>query len=105
MDKEGKVYGINFHKNLFVRDGVTSSRPTGTNWRHIPSRPLVHISAGYSKIVALDSRGSIYYYGGNLFLVLCSINVAGFLNVCGAFCFYSFLLVELRWCQLSVIEC
>ena len=66
VDKEGKVYGINYQRKLFVRDGVSSSRVTGTNWRHIPSRPLRHISAGYSKIVALDSAGNIYDYGGML---------------------------------------
>ena len=64
MDKEGKVYGVNVRKNLFVRDGVSSSRPTGTNWRYIPSPPFTHIAAGYSKIVGLELSGAIYYCGG-----------------------------------------
>jgi alpha-tubulin suppressor-like RCC1 family protein len=66
VDRNGKVYGINHGKRLYVREGVSSSRPSGTTWRYIPSRSLMHISAGYSKTVALDTSGAIYDYGGKV---------------------------------------
>ena len=73
MDKEGKVYGVNSAKHLYVRDGVSSIHPTGTTWRFIPSSPFVHISAGYSKTFALDSYDSIYAFSGKFKTYDCSI--------------------------------
>lgn len=73
MDKNGRVYGINHEQKMFVRDGVSSSFPAGTKWRHIPSPPaLAHISAGYSKVVVLDSAGAIYIYHGEFTLAVFS---------------------------------
>ena len=62
MDGYGRVYGINSHKQLYVRDGVTFSRPTGTSWRRIPSATYAHVSAGSSKVMIVDSCGSAVYY-------------------------------------------
>ena len=64
VDRVGKVYGINHENEVYVREGVSSQRPTGADWRRIPSDPLVHISAGYSIVMALDTNGVIYEFGG-----------------------------------------
>ena len=64
VNKQGKVYGVNHIQQVYVREGVSSSWPKGTRWRFIPSHPLLHISAGYSNVMALGTHNIIYEFGG-----------------------------------------
>ena len=64
VTNDGKVYGVNSGKLLFLRVGVTPNRPTGTGWKHISSQPLTHVSAGNLAIWSIDFADSIYDFTG-----------------------------------------
>ncbi len=68
MNKYGVPYGINWGKEVWVREGVTARLPTGTHWRAIPSPRFYSISAGSARgVYGVGLSGSIYRYTGEPF--------------------------------------
>lgn len=63
---DGVVYGVNAGKTLYVREGVTANKPTGTHWRAIAAPSLNHISAGSSSLLGVDLSQSILRFNGEL---------------------------------------
>ena len=64
MNDDGVVYGVNVRKILYVREGVTDNKPTGTHWRAIAAPSLNHISAGSSSLIGVDLSQSILRFNG-----------------------------------------
>ena len=62
------VYGVNSHKTLYVREGITGNNPTGTHWRTISAPSFIHVSAGSSKLFGLDTSESIFLFNGECML-------------------------------------
>ena len=58
------MYGVNTRNTLYVREGVTKNKPTGTHWRAIAAPSFKHVSAGSSLLYAVDVRNSIRRYNG-----------------------------------------
>uniref|UniRef100_A0A8B9HB21 Fish-egg lectin-like n=1 Tax=Astyanax mexicanus TaxID=7994 RepID=A0A8B9HB21_ASTMX len=60
VSTDGKVYGVHSSGDIFAREGITSTNPTGTGWRQVPFRQKVkHVSYDLGHLWVIGTNNSI----------------------------------------------
>ncbi|XP_072513105.1 fish-egg lectin-like [Salminus brasiliensis] len=60
VSTDGKVYGVNSNGDMYEREGISSSSPSGTKWRQIQLRQRIkHISYDLGHLWLITSNDSI----------------------------------------------
>ncbi|MFO8009114.1 MAG: tectonin domain-containing protein [Candidatus Brocadiia bacterium] len=57
------VWGLNELSGIFVREGITSTDPTGASWNRVPGK-LAQVSAGEAVVWGVNSNGGVFLREG-----------------------------------------
>ena len=56
---DGKIIGVSNNDGIYVRVGITTSKPHGTGWKRIPGA-LKYVAVGDGKIMGVNKIDQIY---------------------------------------------
>ena len=59
----GIVWGVNRHRNIYCRTGITWRNPKGRGWRHVGGK-LKYVSAGSLGVWGVNKRNQIFFRYG-----------------------------------------
>ncbi|KAG9262880.1 fish-egg lectin-like [Astyanax mexicanus] len=60
VSTDGKVYGVNSNGDMYTREGITSTNPTGTGWRQVQfGQKVKHVSYDLGHLWVIGTDNSI----------------------------------------------
>ena len=68
---KGEVWGTNKHGDVFQREGISQSNPTGSGWKRIKNRLLEKVSIWKGQAWGVNHMDQIYskYIYGKIFSI------------------------------------